>query len=268
MSTYYEQRRTPVTALVMYDALERAWVANFGDFPKRESLLVLLAQWAIETGRGAGMHNFNVGNVKSVAGDGHDFTFFTCNEIMGIVAAHHAVLASPLAEIEWESQERMVASVLFHPAHPACRFRAFETLEAGVIDHLAFLARKFKTSWAAVVAGDPALFAHLLKLNGYYTGDEDNGHGGGYGPNMRALFREFSHLGEESTQADLETVIGVQRALTALGFDVGPADGVAGTRTRAAVLTFQAAQGLVQDGVVGPSTRAALASCLAASVHP
>ena len=65
---------------------------------------------------------------------------------------------------------------------------------------------------------------------------------------------------------DLTSVRGWQRALISLGYDLGPsgADGVVGTRTRAAVVAFQTRAGLVADGVVGPLTRAALQAALAA----
>jgi hypothetical protein len=62
---------------------------------------------------------------------------------------------------------------------------------------------------------------------------------------------------------DLDTTLGVQQALARLGYNPGPADGVAGPRTRGAVVAFQRAQGLTADGIVGPRTREALARSLA-----
>jgi hypothetical protein len=62
---------------------------------------------------------------------------------------------------------------------------------------------------------------------------------------------------------DLSTTAGVQSALTNLGYDPGPVDGVSGPRTRAAVTAFQRDQGLAADGIVGPNTRAALHAALA-----
>jgi peptidoglycan hydrolase-like protein with peptidoglycan-binding domain len=49
-----------------------------------------------------------------------------------------------------------------------------------------------------------------------------------------------------------------QRLLAALGYNPGPADGEMGSRTRAAIEAFQAANGLVVDGTLGPATMAAL----------
>jgi peptidoglycan hydrolase-like protein with peptidoglycan-binding domain len=55
-----------------------------------------------------------------------------------------------------------------------------------------------------------------------------------------------------------EEVAEIQSLLAARGFDPGPADGIFGPRTTAAVLRFQTQQGLVADGVVGLLTRQAL----------
>jgi lipoprotein-anchoring transpeptidase ErfK/SrfK len=53
-------------------------------------------------------------------------------------------------------------------------------------------------------------------------------------------------------------VLEVQRRLGALGYWLGPADGIYGTLTQQAVLALQGAAGLRRDGVIGPNTRAAL----------
>jgi hypothetical protein len=55
----------------------------------------------------------------------------------------------------------------------------------------------------------------------------------------------------------------LQRALTALGFAPGKADGSYGPTTKKAVTDFQTAQGLTADGIVGPKTLAALRQALA-----
>lgn len=56
----------------------------------------------------------------------------------------------------------------------------------------------------------------------------------------------------------MTSALEIQRALAARGYDPGPADGVLGPRTRAAVRAFQAASGLVADGIAGPRTWALL----------
>ncbi len=53
-------------------------------------------------------------------------------------------------------------------------------------------------------------------------------------------------------------ILDLQKQLTALGFDPGPADGVMGPKTEAAIINFQAKSGLDADGIVGPETEAAL----------
>jgi membrane-bound lytic murein transglycosylase B len=51
------------------------------------------------------------------------------------------------------------------------------------------------------------------------------------------------------SRADIKTI---QSHLNRLGFDAGPEDGVAGTRTNTAIRNFQKAQGLPPDGYASP----------------
>lgn len=68
--------------------------------------------------------------------------------------------------------------------------------------------------------------------------------------------------GSSDPDLDLNSTIGVQKALSVLGFDPGPIDGISGDRTAAAVVAFQQSVGLDRDGEVGPRTRAAIAEAL------
>ena len=53
-------------------------------------------------------------------------------------------------------------------------------------------------------------------------------------------------------------IVEIQKALTAKGFNPGPSDGIFSAKTTAAVISFQAASGLIVDGEVGPMTAKAL----------
>lgn len=56
----------------------------------------------------------------------------------------------------------------------------------------------------------------------------------------------------------MTTVADYQRRLAELGYDPGPADGIRGRKTIAAVKRYQAAMHLTTDGIVGPATLRAL----------
>ena len=57
----------------------------------------------------------------------------------------------------------------------------------------------------------------------------------------------------------------LQEALTALGYDVGEADGAFGAATEEAVKQFQADSGIEADGVAGPQTLTAVNEALSAT---
>lgn len=59
----------------------------------------------------------------------------------------------------------------------------------------------------------------------------------------------------------------LQLSLRAVGYNPGPADGLYGARTAAAVRRFQLDHGLAADGKAGPRTRVALDEALAALPH-
>jgi hypothetical protein len=225
-----QDQLTPVTPPQLFSALAGAWQKAFNETPHRTSLLVLLAQWALETGRGRSMHCYNLGNVKSSQKSG-DWCFFRCNEIIN------------------------GKEVWFEPDHPGCCFRAFATLDDGALDYLNTLHDRFKPAWPAVVAGDPQSFVHLLKINRYFTADEAQ-----YTNSVVSLFNEFSRTlpltvssSASGAMPDIYSPAGLSQALATLGFAADPKD------SSGAVRSFQAAQGLVADGIAGRITLAALA---------
>jgi hypothetical protein len=73
---------TTVTQEEMVQALGKAWTRLRDDIPTQGRLCLLTAQSAFETGWWKFMHCFNIGNVKSRAGDGCDYTYFKCWEML------------------------------------------------------------------------------------------------------------------------------------------------------------------------------------------
>lgn len=136
---------TPVGVPELAAALSTAWRAELGNEPTRGALLVLLAQWSLETGGGAKCIQWNLGNAKSFAGDGYDWTEFPTTEVV-----NGAVV------------------------HITARFRAFASLAAGAADYLKLLTRRFASAWPSVVAGDVDGFARALHVAHYYTAPVDD----------------------------------------------------------------------------------------------
>jgi len=158
---------TRVDADNLGGAVVQAWQRLWSEMPRRESVLVLLAHSALETGRWKSCHCWNLGNVKSRVGDGRDWTHYRCNEV-----EHGRV-------------------VWYDPPHPQTRFRAFRSLEEGTVDHLAFLRgnRRYAQAWPYVLAGEPRAFVRELKKAGYFTATLEP-----YENSVASIFYEYSNL--------------------------------------------------------------------------
>jgi hypothetical protein len=165
-------KKTQVSRQAVLEALWKAWMVYFNAVPKKESIWVLMSQWALETGWGRSMHCFNMGNAKSRKGDGYNYTYFKCNEIFRTKSAERYQARDPEHAKITSYRDDGTAIIWFYPDHPACRFRAFRTIHEGAYDYLSMLVKRFHMAWPAVVEGSPAKFAHLLKVQGYYTADE------------------------------------------------------------------------------------------------
>lgn len=160
---------TRVTPTGLYAALGVASRAR-GEALEHAPRLVLLAQWGVETGGGVWCHSWNIGNVKHVRGDGHDYAMFRCWEVEG------------------------GKKVWYEPPHPATWFRAYASLAEGVVDYLGQLQGRFRTAWPAVLDGDPVGFARALKAARYYTATEAD-----YVRAIVAWFERFRRAIPEST---------------------------------------------------------------------
>lgn len=145
MGTQVTKARTPASSTAIYAALAQAWQTVVGTIPSRNSLLVLTAQSAFETGQWVSMWNNNLGNIKHVTGDSYDYIQLTCTEYNS-------------------------AGV---PSSSPCYFRAYDSLTAGASDFIQFLqGSRYASAWSAVLAGNPHTFVQQLSAAGYFTGPE------------------------------------------------------------------------------------------------
>jgi hypothetical protein len=142
---------TPVDPGALAVELTAAWRALRVETPARESILILVAHSALETGHWKSCHCHNIGNVKSVPGDGRDWTHFRCYEV-------------EKGKVVW-----------YDPPSPVTRFRAFRTLREGALDHLAFLMsrKRYAAAWQFVLDPDPKEFVRALWDAGYFTAEAE-----------------------------------------------------------------------------------------------
>jgi hypothetical protein len=196
-------QKTPCDATKMLHAMAYAWTQLFQTTASKDSLCVLLAQWAFETGSGAGCWCWNIGNFKAHDGDGRDYTYFACNEILPVQKANACVAKAGWREDGSGKRDVVITSISgsdattwFYPNNPTSRFRAYHTLEAGVLDYLASLQKRFNLAWPSVLSGNPEEFVHELKIQGYFTDSEQH-----YKANVVAYFHKMRSLDFTPEQA-------------------------------------------------------------------
>jgi hypothetical protein len=113
-----------------------------GEEPSKDTLSVLTAQWAHETGNGASMFNYNFAGIKGSGPSG-----------LSVAQRTHEGFGA---------NERAITD----------NFRAYRTAEEGAGDYVRLLRARFPEAAEAAKNGDPVGFVHALKARGYFTGDE------------------------------------------------------------------------------------------------
>ena len=191
-----QDKLTPIPTQQLLYSLANNWKKKFNEFPKKESLLVLLAQITLETGANCKFaHNYNLGNIKAKkTGDTYYYSYYKCNEILDLKMAQKMIenMEKDGGKVEISKVNGNIATVWFFPNHYACKFRAFENLEEGVEHHLDFLKNRYNPEsgiWDSIIQGSPSLFAHRLKLARYYTADESL-----YLKGVQNLYDQFKKL--------------------------------------------------------------------------
>lgn len=136
--------KTPITPQAMWAVMGPRVLAQYGVPPTSGQLLILMAQWCLETANGVSMVCWNPGNVKHVSGDGEDWCSFTTTEYI-------------------DGQPHVMTQL----------FKAYPSVEAGVAAYLGmFLGGRYSNAWPFVLDADPAGFVHALATRGYFTAPE------------------------------------------------------------------------------------------------
>ena len=135
---------TPVGGDEAASALSEGYRRLEGKRPSAKILALLLAQWALETGNGKYIHNFNFGNVKRYGSTPY-FQYFKCNEIIGGVT-------------KW-----------FYPPAPESAFAAYKTAADGAEAFIKTLRNRAHW-WKGLQSGDVETFNTALSTSPvYYT---------------------------------------------------------------------------------------------------
>lgn len=182
----------------------QAWKRFYGQGPHVKQLACALSQMILEVGRdkqpdgsfmwATSSHNFNMGNIKSKAGDGSSWQFYDCGEEVSLKEAirldkESPALVSIVKTYKWANGSER-ASIWIKAPHPWTRFRAYDTAEEGLLDYLDFLVMErtqYLIAWnEGVLKGDPVTFSTELGKAGYYTAPIDR-----YTKTVVSLFNEF-----------------------------------------------------------------------------
>jgi len=125
------------------NAIEGALRTVTGKTPNGQTVAILTAQWAHETGFGASMYNYNFGGLKGEGPTGQSVVQRTREG--------------------WGPSERTIMD----------RFKAYDSPEQGAVDYVRLLASRYGPALEAAQRGDTSQFVRGLKSGGYFTGNVD-----------------------------------------------------------------------------------------------
>jgi hypothetical protein len=151
------KRPTPMEPADAARHLALAWEEVLDERPDSRAIAVLWAQWALETGRGRWMVDYNFAGLKGRAPGGGSALWWT-----------------------WEETEA-------GPRRIRSRFRAYAKPEEGARDYIAMLARRYSDAISAARRGDTVGFMDVLERRGYFTEKP-----AAYSRALSSLAREFA----------------------------------------------------------------------------
>jgi len=201
-----EDRLTPIPQDDFILIAARAWARFYGRGPRADQLGCCLSQMVLESGRepdserpgkflwGKYAHNYCFPNIKHRGnGDPHHWQFYKCGEELRLKTALVESAKTPLVQIvkRYERHGVDMASVVIHPKHFWCQFRAYLNAEDAIVDYIRFLAmdrKRYLKAWSQVLQGNPVEFSKALSLAGYYTAPVER-----YTKTVLRLFSEFEN---------------------------------------------------------------------------
>ena len=135
---------TKLSELEAFNLFFDGWISLFKEIPTFNSICILLAQTALETGHFQFMKNWNFGNIKHTKD--HDYCLYECGEFI-------------------HGQFKM-----FYPPDPVCEFNSYVSAKDGIIEYISFLAKRelYASAWQQLLKGDPVQYCKELKENGPY----------------------------------------------------------------------------------------------------
>lgn len=140
--TVVKPEKTPLSSAEASAAIKTAYTRLYGNEPTNETLAILVAQWAHETGNGRSMYNYNFGGIKGKGPSGLTTAYKTREG--------------------WGATEVKITDY----------FRAYNSADEGAEDYLKLLQRRFPKALDQANAGNPEEFVRALKQKGYFTGNE------------------------------------------------------------------------------------------------
>jgi len=182
-------RATPVDPAVLYLALRMQLAAQLGSQPTREATTILLGQMALETARFKAVMNYNLGGIKCPTKWPGCWQHFTTTERLPQATAEKYLREVPLdATVELVTRNGDVWTLRFKGKHPVNRFVAFESLEAAMEHHVAFLLGRYHSAVElAVRTGSAEAYVRRCYELRYFTGDPD-----AYAKSVASLAREYA----------------------------------------------------------------------------
>lgn len=182
-------RATPVQAAEVYLALRLQLAAQLGSPPPREAVAIMLGQMALETGRFKSAMNYNLGGIKCPAKWPGCWQHFATTERLPMRMAQRYMDEAPAGStVELVERSGDVWTLRFRGKHPVNRFVAFESLEAAVEHHVAFLLGRYRSAVElAVTTRDAEAYVTECHRLGYFTGDPES-----YRASVRSLAREYT----------------------------------------------------------------------------